>query len=62
MSCLICTAAVAVLMGKIRVFLDFVKEVNPSIVTTHCFLHKEMFVMSTVNEKQLEQVLRTIVA
>lgn len=58
----LCTDGAAALTGKIKGFLAFVREVNPSIVTTHCFLHREALMMRTVDRGQLEQVLRTTIA
>jgi hypothetical protein len=42
--------------GKIKDFVLLVKEKNPNVITTHCFLHCEALILKTIGE-HLNRVL-----
>jgi hypothetical protein len=46
---------------KIKGVVSLVKEKNPNVITTHCFLHCEALVLKTI-EEHLNKVLSDAVA
>jgi hypothetical protein len=52
----ICTDGGPLMIGSIKDFVTLVKEKNPDVITTHCFLHREVLVSKTIGE-DLKQVL-----
>jgi hypothetical protein len=44
------------MIGSIKGFVTLVKEKNPDVTTTHCFLHWELLVSKSIGE-DLKQVL-----
>jgi hypothetical protein len=57
----VCTDDAPALTGRIKGFLAFVKKLNPTLITTHCFLHREALTMKSVDGGQLSEVLSTVV-
>ena len=57
----ICTDGAPSMTGKIKGFVSLVKEKNPNVITTHCFLHREALVSKTIGE-HLNKVLSDAVA
>jgi hypothetical protein len=53
----ICTDGAQSMTGCLK---GFVKEVNPDVVCTHCFLHREALVAKTIGD-DLKEVLETVV-
>ena len=51
-----CTDGAPSMVGKYNVFLAKVREKNPDMIATHCFLHREVLVAKTVPEN-LKNVL-----
>jgi hypothetical protein len=49
------------MIGSIKGFVTLVKEENHDIVTTHCFLHREVLVSKTTGD-DLKQVLDVAVS
>ena len=43
------------MIGSVQGFVSRVKEKNPEVITTHCFLHREVLVSKTIGE-DLKQV------
>jgi hypothetical protein len=58
----VCTDGAPALTGRIKDFLAFVKKLNPTSMTTHCFLHGEALMMKNVDGGQLVEVLSTVVS
>ena len=52
----ICTDCAPSMTGKIKGFVSLVKENNPNVINTHCFLHREALVSNTIGE-HLNKVL-----
>ncbi len=52
----ICTDGAPSLTGSAQGFVSRLKEKNPEVITTHCFLHREVLVSKTVGD-DLKQVL-----
>jgi hypothetical protein len=44
------------MIGSIKGLVTLVKEKNPDVTTTHCFLHREVLVSETIGE-DLKQAL-----
>jgi hypothetical protein len=44
------------IIGSIKGFVTLVKEKNPNVITTHCFLRREVLVSKSIGE-DLKQVL-----
>jgi hypothetical protein len=57
----ICTDGAPSMTGKTKGFVSLVKEKNPNVITTHCFLHCEALVLKTIGE-YLNKVLNYAVA
>jgi hypothetical protein len=57
----ICTDGAPSISGKIKGFVSLVKEKNPNVITTHCFLHREALVSKTIGE-HLNKILSDAVA
>lgn len=56
----ICTDGAPSMIGSIKGFVTLVKEKNPAVITTHCFIHREVLVFKTVGP-DLKAVLDKIV-
>ena len=51
-SCLgICTNGAPCMIGSIKGFVSLVQRENPSVVQTHCFLHREVRVSKTIPDE-----------
>ena len=48
------------MIGSIKGFVSLVKKVNSEIITTHCFLHREVLIGKTLNS-DLTQVLKEVI-
>ena len=48
------------MIGSIKRFVSLVKKVNSEIITTHCFLHREVLIGKTLNS-DLTQVLKEVI-
>jgi hypothetical protein len=46
----ICTDGARSMVGFIRAVVYLVKKENPDVVTTHCFIHREMLVSTTLGD------------
>ena len=44
------------MMGKSKGFVTKVKQINPNVQTTRCFLHREALIAKTLPD-ELEEVL-----
>jgi hypothetical protein len=58
----VCTDGASALTGEIKGFLAFVKKLNPTLITTHCFLHRKALMTKSVDGGQLAEVLSTVVS
>lgn len=58
--CGICTDGAPSMIGKYKGFITRALKENPSIITTHCFLHREALVAKTCGE-ELTEVLNQAV-
>ncbi|XP_068208336.1 zinc finger BED domain-containing protein 5-like [Palaemon carinicauda] len=58
--CGICTDGAPSMIGKYKDFITRALKENPSIITTHCFLHREALVAKTCGE-ELTEVLNQAV-
>ncbi|XP_068240046.1 protein FAM200A-like [Palaemon carinicauda] len=56
----ICTDGVLAMIGSIKGFVSLVKRENSSVITTHCFLHREALVAKTISN-DLKSVLEKVV-
>ena len=56
----LCTDGVPSMIGSIKGFVSLEKKVNSEIITTHCFLHREVFIGKTLNS-DLTQVLKEVI-
>ena len=62
MSCVsVCTDGAAAMVGRIKGFLSRVREKNPNVVVTHCFVHREALVAKTL-PTELASVLDNVVS
>ena len=48
------------MIGSIKGFVLLVKKVNSEIITTHCFLYREVLIEKTLNS-DLTQVLKEVI-
>lgn len=58
--CSICTDGAPSMIGKYKGFITKALKENPSMITTHCFLHREALVAKTCSE-ELTEVLNQAV-
>ena len=56
----LCTDGAPSMIGSIKGFVSLVKKVNSEIITTHCFLHREVLIGKTLNS-DLTQVLKEVI-
>ncbi len=56
----VCTDGAPSMTGCLKGFVALVKEVNPSVASTHCFLHREALIAKTIGD-DLKGVLETAV-
>ena len=56
----ICTDGAPSMVGSIKGLASFVKQRNPNIITTHCFLHREVLMAKTLGAK-LKEVFDQVV-
>lgn len=56
----ICTDGAPSMVGSIKGLASFVKQKNPKIITTHCFLHREVLMAKTLGIK-LKEVFDQVV-
>ena len=56
----VCTDGAASMVGSIKGLASFVKQQHPSIITTHCFLHREVLMAKTLGTK-LKEVFDQVV-
>ena len=56
----VCTDGVAAMVGRHKGFVSRVKEKNPAVIHTHCFLHREALVAKTL-PADLTSVLNAVV-
>ena len=56
----VCTDGAAAMIGKNKGFVSKVKQKNPDVHITHCFLHREALMAKTLPD-DLKEVLNTAV-
>ena len=56
----VCTDGTPSMVGSIKGLASFVKQQHPSIITTHCFLHREVLMAKTLGTK-LKEVFDQVV-
>lgn len=56
----LCTDGAPSMTGRLNGFVTLVREKNPEIVLTHCFLHREALMMKTIGPA-LQEVLNEVV-
>ena len=48
------------MIGSIKGFVSLVKNIDSEIITTHCFLHREVLIGKTLNS-DLTQVFKEVI-
>ena len=56
----VCTDGAPAMTGKVKGFFSHAKTMNPNIITTHCFIHREALVSKTLG-KELQTTLGEVV-
>ncbi len=56
----ICTDGAPSMIGSIKGFVSLVQQLNPNVIRTRCFLHREVLVSKTI-PVELKQVLNQVV-
>ena len=56
----ICTDGAPSMVGSVKGFASLVEKQNPTIVRTHCFLHREVLV-SKITQNELKEVLNQVI-
>jgi hypothetical protein len=59
----ICTDGAPSMTGSVKGFVSLVKQKNPNLMTTHCFIHREALVAKTLKEELklvLDQVVKMV--
>jgi hypothetical protein len=57
----VCSDGAAAMTGHIKGFLSFTQKENPSVVTTHCFLHREALIVKSTGGNRLGEVIKTVI-
>lgn len=47
----ICTDGAPSMVGSIKGFASLLKQENPDIISTHCFLHREVLISKTLGDE-----------
>ena len=56
----LCTDGAPSMIGSIKGFVSLVEKVKSEIITTHCFLHREVLIGKKLNS-DLTQVLKEVI-
>jgi hypothetical protein len=57
----ICSDGAAAMTGHIKGFLSFAQKENSSLITTHCFLHREALMVKSTDGNRLEEDIKTVI-
>jgi hypothetical protein len=57
----ICYDGAAAVTGHIKGLLSFAQKQTPSLVTTHCFLHREALMVKSTAGNRLVEVIKTVI-